>query len=195
MVIEGSSETTRQAPFSKQEAIAYLQGALHDATFNKGKRFRFSQKGAEWLEALKNVFSLLGFNSWIYREGKTREVYVLETLARFLDFHFDPLQLKTEAEQSAYIRGFFDAEGGIPHSASASFYIQLVQNDRNKLRKIKVMLNRMDIATGIIHNPSKKLHPEYWRMFVLQSGQRKFVKKIGTMHPRKLKLLRERMMI
>ena len=37
------SETTRRSPKS-EEIIAYLQGALHDASLNKGKRIRFVQK-------------------------------------------------------------------------------------------------------------------------------------------------------
>src|SRR3989344_3246697 len=113
------SETTRRTPFPEIEA--YLQGALHDASLNKRKRYRFTQKGTEWLTALKYLFAKLVFRAWIYREGK-RSVYTLETLAPFLDFRFDPLRLKTQAEKASYLRDFFDAEGGIPHSSDALLY-------------------------------------------------------------------------
>ena len=192
--IWGSSETTRETP-TRNEIMAYLQGALHDATFSSNKRFRFSQKGKEWLEILQKMLDFLGYRSWIYREGQTRDVYVLETLANFLNFRFDPLTLKTKGERRSYIQGFFDAEGGVPHSAIDKFYIQLVQNDREKLRKIKQILSSLGIEIGKIHNPSKKLHPEYWRMFIRTSSHKKFVERIGSVHPRKLKFLRERMVI
>ena len=89
------SETTRQAPSIK----AYLLGALHDGTFSSNKRFRISQIGTDWLKILQGLFRKLGYNSWIYREGKYRKVYVLETLANFLDFNFNPLELKTKEEK------------------------------------------------------------------------------------------------
>ena len=51
------SETTRRSPFvytkNKKEIYAYLHGAMHDATLNKGKRIRFGQKYPKWLETLK----------------------------------------------------------------------------------------------------------------------------------------------
>src|SRR5438552_1949328 len=118
----GSSETTR-GTLSVEICKAYLLGALHDGTFNKrNQRFRFCQRGNEWLEVLKFCLSVTGNNSWIYQEGKTRQVYVLETLAKFLDIYFDPLTLSTLAEKKAYIRGFFDAEGGIPKNPQSLFY-------------------------------------------------------------------------
>lgn len=57
------------------------------------------------------------------KEGKEREVYVLETLANFLDFGFNPLELQRREEKIGYIRGFFDSEGGVPPSEKARFYI------------------------------------------------------------------------
>ncbi len=126
------SETTRRSPRS-EEIKAYLQGALHDASRNKRTRVRFVQKGTEWLEVLNRLLESLGHKSWMYREGKDRDVYALETTAHFLDFEFDPMQLKEHVEQTAYIRGFFDAEGGIPHNSQSKFYIQLVQKDHNKI--------------------------------------------------------------
>jgi len=84
------SETTRQAPFSKGIIKAYLLGALHDGTFSSNRRFRISQKGTEWLKTLQRLFSQLDYNSWLYKEGANRKVYVLETLADFLDFQFNP---------------------------------------------------------------------------------------------------------
>ncbi len=133
---QAPSETTRRAPLSQEEIKAYFLGALHDGTFSSNKRFRIAQKGTEWLKELQMLLKQIGYTSWIYREGKNREVYVLETLAQFLDFHFNPLQLKTAEECKAYIRGFFDAEGGIPQDVTARFYIQLVQNDKQKLQRI-----------------------------------------------------------
>jgi len=130
------SETTRRAPKSEKEIKAYLLGALHDASFSSNRRFRYSQKGTEWLKKLKALFKKIGYNAWIYKEGKNRDVYVLETLAKFLDFKFNPLKLVSKAEKICYIKGFFDAEGGLPKN-NQRFYIQLVQADKPKLKKIK----------------------------------------------------------
>ena len=110
------SETTRRAPLSKKEIRAYLLGALHDGTFSGNKRFRISQKGKEWLIVLQVLFKRLGYNSWIYKEGKERDVYI-------------------------------------------------------------------------------RVNPDYWRIYVLAESQKSFVEKIGSWHPRKIKILRERMKI
>jgi len=189
------SETTRRSPFSRKEIEAYLQGALHDASRNKRTRIRFVQKGSEWLDVLKDLLQMLGHKSWMYREGKDRDVYALETTAQFLDFNLDPIQLKEPEEQIAYIRGFFDAEGGIPRNLQSKFYIQLVQKDPEKVAKLKAMLQALNISSGLIHNPSVRVDPDYWRIFVSTKSHQQFVKSIGSWHPRKYKILRERMMI
>lgn len=189
------SETTRRSPFSRKEIEAYLQGALHDASRNKRTRIRFVQKGTEWLDVLKNLLLTLEHKSWMYREGKDRDVYALETTAQFLDFDLDPTLLKESVEQIAYIRGFFDAEGGIPRNLQSTLYIQLVQKDKIKIQKLKAMLNALNISSGLIHNPSVQVDPDYWRIFVSTKSHQQFAKTIGSWHPRKYALLRERMMI
>jgi intein-encoded DNA endonuclease-like protein len=190
-----SSETIRQAPLFKREIQAYLLGAIHDGSLNKGKRIRISQKGTEWLKILQQLLKKLGYSSWIYKEGKDRKVYVLETLASFLDFNFEPLSLKSKREKIGYIRGFFDAEGGIPKTEKGRFYIQLVQKSNEKLKKVKKLLSELGIKTGRIHNPSKRVDPNYWRTYVLKESQKKFVKVIGSWHPRKIRALEKRMKI
>ena len=173
------SETTRRAPFSQKAIKAYLLGALHDGTFSSNKRYRFSQKGTEWLEFMQRLFKKLGYNSWIYREGSDRDVYVLETLASFLDLFFNPKKLLNRNEKIGYIRGFFDAEGGIPHNKEARFYIQLVQKNKQKLIDIKKILSELNINTGKIHNPSVRVDPDLWRIYVLSNSKDKFVKIMG----------------
>jgi hypothetical protein len=192
---EGASETTCQAP-SDSVCRAYLQGALHDGTFNKyNQRYRFSQIGTDWLNILKSYLKITKNSSWIYKEGSNRKVYVLETRAKFLDTKFNPMKLVTLEEKAAYLRGFFDAEGGISKNAKARFYIQLVQNNKDKLEKIKILLEAFGIQTGKIHNPSFKIDPDYFRMFVLSGSKEKFLKEIGTCHPKKIRILKRRMMI
>ena len=188
------SETTRRSPFkSKSEIKAYLQGALHDA-YRRRNRIRFSQKGTEWLMVLKNLLKSLGHKSWMYQEGN-RDVYDLETTAEFLDFRFDPRTLETSEEKAAYVRGFFDAEGGIPHSRDATFYIQLVQKDRGKMQMLKEILQSLGIKTGALHNPSHRVDPNYWRCFVSTASHSDFARVIGSWHPMKQKRFEERMMI
>ena len=189
------SETTRRTPFSQKDIKAYLLGALHDATFSSNKRYRFSQKGTEWLAVLKELLQKIGYNSWMYKEGKNRDVYVLETLASFLDFFFNPITLRNKSEKISYIKGYFDAEGGIPRNKKDRFYIQLTQSDKDKLSKIKKILSELGIQVGKIHNPSKKVDPSYWRMYILSKSKQRFVEKIGTWHPKKQITLRNRMMI
>jgi len=191
--LEGSSETIRQAPLLKVWIESYLLGALHDGTFSSNDRFRFSQKGRSWLEILKALLEKIDYNSWIYKEGKNRDVYVLETLADFLEMEFDPLTLKENGEKICYIKGFFDAEGGIPKDSKARFYIQLAQKDKKKIKKIKWILEELGIKTGKVHNPSKRIDPHYWRIYVSANFQQKFVDQIGSWHPRKVKILQKRM--
>ncbi len=194
--IKDPSETIRRAPVVSRKVIkAYFLGALHDGTFSKNKRFRISQKGTRWLKILRELLRKIGYNSWIYKEGKNRDIYVLETLADFLDFHFNPLFLTSNQEKASYIRGFFDAEGGIPNSNKPPFYIQLVQNDKDKLEKLKLILSELGMKTGKIHNPSWKIDPYYWRMYVSADYRKKFIKDIGTWHPRKSAILKNRVMI
>jgi len=186
------SETTRRAPVSRKLIEAYLLGAIHDGTLNKKKRFRISQKGTKWLNLLRNLFYEIGYNSWIYKEGKNRDVNVLETLAGFLDMKFNPKELRTMEEKRFYIRGFFDAEGGVPKDKDDRFYIQLTQKDKVKLLWIKKSLSELAIKTGKIHNPSVRIDPDYWRIYVLASSQNDFMRKIGSWHPRKIRIFRNR---
>lgn len=189
------SETTRRAPLSERVIRAYLLGALHDGSLNKKKRKRISQKEREWLVLLQTLLATIGYRSWIYREGKTRNVYVLETLADFLDFAHNSFSFSQGEEGRAYVRGFFDAEGGIPKKKEDVFYIQLVQNNRKKLESIKTVLLREGIYTGKIHNPSKRVKPNYWRVYVLARSRMRFAECIGSWHPRKAQTLLERVKI
>jgi len=195
VVSDDPSETTRRAPFSRGEVVPYFQGALHDATLNKRKRYRFAQKSRAWLEYLSVLLQYLGYNSWIYKEGQERNVYVLETLAQFLDFHYDPSALQSTREQIGYVRGFFDAEGGIPHQNHQRFYVQFVQKDWMKLAKIRKILSALEIQSGTIHNPSKNVDPDYWRFYISTRSHRKFVETIGSWYPTKKAIFRERMVI
>ena len=192
------SETTRRSPLiytlNKKEIYAYLHGAMHDATLNKGTRVRFGQKYPEWLEILKDLLCLVESNSWIYKEGKDRNLYILETVCKDLDFSFDPRNLSTEGEKIAYIRGFFDAEGGIPHN-DGEFYIQLVQKNLGKMETIKEILIILGISCGKIHNPSIRVDPDYWRFFISRKSHKKFALMIGSWHPLKAEIFSRRMMI
>jgi len=173
---------------------AYLQGALHDGTRSiLHGTHRFSQKGTDWLNRLATILTLLGHRSWMYQEGKDRGVFALETSASFLDVEFDPDQFGSQPEQIAYVRGYFDAEGGLPQSPEARFYVQLTQKDRVELEKVKAILETFGIACGKMHVPSVRVDPDYWRFFVRTKSHLAFVSLIGSWHPVKEQILLRKM--
>ena len=191
--LEKPSETTRQSP---RVTEAYLLGALHDGTYNiRRKTHRFSQANIGWLQLLQRLLGGIGHKAWIYKEGKNRGVYVLETSAKFLTIDFDPRLLTSEDEKIAYIRGFFDAEGGVPKNISSRFYIQMVQKDQSKLNWIHSALEDIDISCGVIHTPSKRVDPDYYRFFISAKSYKDFMDKIGSWHPRKHLIFESRVKI
>jgi hypothetical protein len=182
-------------PVTDRECQAYLQGALHDGTCNIIHRtHRFSQKGTEWLQRLSSLLTQLGHKSWLYQEGKDRKVYALETSASFLDIEYDSDWLLSDEERIAYVRGYFDAEGGLPQSAAVRFYVQFTQKDWVELNKVKTILENFGIACGKLHVPSVRVDPDYWRFYVRARSYRTFAIQIGSWHPRKETIL-QRMMI
>ena len=168
---------------TERELVCYLDGASRDGTFNSLHRtLRISQKGIEWLDLLKAVLARLDARSWTYREGN-RDVWTLETCWS------GSCEPTTADEMASFVRGYFDAEGGIPRSSSARFYVQFVQKDLKDLARVRDALGALNIACGRLHNPSVAVDPDYWRFFVRSRSHRAFCETVRSWHPRKRLLL------
>ena len=111
-----------------------------------------------------------------------------------MDFKCNPSELESTSEKTFYIKGFFDAERGVPHTRDR-FYIQLVQKNFEKIEKIKSLLSDLKIESGKIHNPSKKVDPDYWRIFISTKHHKRFAEIVNSYHPVKSKIFCERMKI
>ena len=164
---------------------AYLLGALHDGTVRK-LTYRIVQKDQEYIKFLVEKIKKLGLNAWMYKEGKTRSLYVAEFSKSFLkDFVIESNQDKID-----YIRGYFDAEGGIPRSPKVRYYIYFAQKNLEDLKQVKDWLEQLGIKCGSIHNPSRNVDPNYWRFFISIQSYEKFAKIISSWHPIKSRFLR-----
>ena len=107
---------------------AYLQGALRDGTRSAMHRtHRFCQSQRDWLVVIGLALSSLGQKSWIYREGRNRNLWVLETSAKFLSLDFDADDLVGTLYGLSYVRGYFDSDGGMPRDSKARLYFQLAK--------------------------------------------------------------------
>ena len=144
-----------------------------------------------WLKLVKEILTRFGYKSWIYQEGKHRKVWILETSAKF-DLEMVP---KNHAEKIAYIRGYFDTEGGMPKNSQHFLYFQFSQKNLQDLEDVRGYLLNLGINCGAIHNPSKKVDKNYWRFFISRTSHYDFMKKINSWHPRKAKQMELRMKI
>ena len=175
---------------------AYLQGALKDGGRSKRHNtHRIGQKEQAWLRFLSTIFDALGHRSWIYREGRDREFWILETTAAFLSVEYDPTPLVGTREGLYYAKGFFDAEGGMPKAVDARLYLQYTQKCRPTLEVLVKILQRADIDCGRVHNPSRKVDPNYWRFYVRADSHQRFMTLVGSWHPRKRLQIDNRMKI
>ena len=175
---------------------AYLQGALCDGTHSVlHGTHRIGQSDPRWLLTLKTAFGLIGNRTWIYREGNKRQFWVLETTAAFLSKRYDPLPLVGTKAALHYVRGYFDADGGMPREPSARLYLQFVQRDFESLESVVRLLESWEIHCGRIHNPSPRIDPNYWRMYVRSGSFQRFISLVGSWHPRKRQHMYLRMKI
>jgi DNA-binding transcriptional regulator WhiA len=170
-----------------QISKAYLLGALHDSTERK-YTFRISQKSKLYVEMLAIGIKSLGFKAWVYKEGKDRNVYIVEFSKKVLN----NFVIKNIKEKIDYVRGYFDSEGGIPRSLLSRYYIYFAQKNYVDLKKLRDYLFELGIQCGTIHNPSKRQDPEYFRFYILSASYNDFLSVIGSWHPEKFCRLRKK---
>jgi hypothetical protein len=131
---------------------------------------------------MRILVETLGRRSWLYREGKARDYWILETSDAWIG---DPRTLSCREEHLAYARGYFDAEGGVPHDANARFYLQFVQKNQNDLSHLRGLIEGLGIHCGKLHNPLRTVAPDMWRFYVRSESHLQFVEYVGSWHPRK----------
>lgn len=175
----------RDYTLAPQVTKAYLLGLLHDATVRK-TTYRVATKSKLFAESIQQGIHLLNANAWVYKEGKTRNLWIIEFSKRLLD----EVKIISKQDKIDYVRGFFDAEGGIAKSQTVRFYLYFCQKNKEVLQQVRNYLTELDIESGVIHNPSKQVDPDYWRFFIRAKSYQDFAKVISSNHPDKLSILR-----
>ena len=105
------------------------------------------------------------------------------------------MKLVSDPEKIAYVRGYFDAEGGTAHDGKVRFYLQFAEKNKVRLEKVRNLLEELGIECGRVHCPSPKADPDYWRFYIRANSYDKFIKTVGSWHPRKQKIFSNRMKI
>jgi len=168
-----------------QVTLFYLLGALHDAT-TRQTTYRIGSDSLNYCQLLKVGIYKLGAKAWIYQEGKNRKYWIVEFSKSLLK----NLIIKSQQEKIDYIRGYFDTDGGIAKSPKIRFYIYFCQKDLNDLFEVRGYLSELGISCGQMHNPSRKIDPNYWRFYISAKSYSEFAKIIGSIHPEKSYILR-----
>lgn len=164
---------------------SYLLGLMHDSTTSK-YTYRLCQKSLSFLETIQLGIQKMGSKAWIYKEGKTRNVHILE-FARSL---LKDTAIASQVDKIDYIRGYFDAEGSVPRNLMARYYIYFCQKDFSDLEQVRNYLLELEIACGKIHVPSKNVDPNYYRFYILCTSWEKFGRLVGSFHSEKGKFVR-----
>jgi len=167
-----------------QISFAYLLGVLHDAT-ERHTTYRISSNSLDYCNLLKRGIKALGSGAWIYKEGKSRNLWIVEFPKSLLA----KAKIKSKKDKIDYIRGYFDAEGGIAKSSKVRFYIYFAQKNKNDLLQVRNFIKELGISCGKMHNPSVRKDPEYWRFYISAKSYNDFARIVGSAHPIKSKLL------
>jgi intein-encoded DNA endonuclease-like protein len=164
---------------------AYLLGVLHDATERK-TTFRIAQKSKAFVDFVARGIKEFGQSAWIYKEGKKRSVYIVE----FSKMLLRGTVIASLSDKIEYIRGYFDAEGGIARKSTVRYYLYFAQKNLEDLQRVKSYLEEVGIRCGATHCPSARVDPRYFRFYIRAISYRDFAEKIGSWHPVKRHFLR-----
>lgn len=181
-VREGIRRDYTSAP---QITKQYLLGLIHDGTTRKNT-LRIASKSLEFCSFLRNQIKKMGSNAWVYREGKSRNLWIIE----FSEIFLIETKLSSNKNKIDYIRGYFDADGGVSQENHVRFYIYFAQKNFSDLFQVRQLLEEQSISCGKIHNPSIRIDPNYWRFYVRTRSHDRFISIIGSLHPKKAQYLR-----
>src|SRR5438132_9097005 len=158
---------------------SYLLGAMHDGTVLQ-RTLRISQREEEYVVFLRALILAKGKRAWTYREGRTRNLFVVEFSRILLDGH----RLRTRKEIIHYVRGYFDAEGAVASPVASAPYLYFGQRNRLDLEELRGLLCGLKVTCGKIHNPSCQVDSDYWRFFVSRRSNRKVREASWIMAPK-----------
>src|SRR3989454_12726969 len=159
---------------------SYLLGAMHDGTVRQ-RTLRISQREEEYVVFLRSLILAKGKRAWTYREGRTRNLFVVGFSRTLLDGH----RLRTRKDIIHYVRGYFDAEGAVASPAASAPYLYFGHKNRLDLEELRSLLCGLRVMCGKSHNPSCRVDPDYWRFFVSRPSLERFAKLVESWHPRK----------
>lgn len=185
--------------------IAYLLGAMRDATVDirEGKNYeiKVSQKNMEWLQLIQEIFKkefgksgritrhMKGY--WILRiNGKkfVEEITEISQIKIPQENWGTPGRIKQSKQRKiiiSYIRGFFDAEGGLPRKVTKTSqkYIIFSQKNKESLEFIRKKLEEMNIKPTNLTRCGG-----VWEFRVTRKKSiLEFIRIIGSFHPEKIK--------
>ncbi len=159
--------------------VAYILGALRDGCFIRNEKYRIHririyQKNLEWVQMLSGLFSIVygvipivskdeRDNVWSLMVNSVNVFRELSDLSEYpgkqceWNIPSSILQSSTEAKIQ-FIKGFFDAEGGVPHVEkhkieAKNIRVHFTQANEMCLEQIRGILNELDVKTGRVCGP------------------------------------------
>ena len=134
---------------------AYLQGALRDGTRSVQHRtHRIGAAERDWLVLLKDILASAASAAGSTVRGQAGTTGSSRPGRHSSIYRSMPADSLGLHAGLTYVRGYFDADGGMPVNPGARLYFQFAQSSRDSLRAVAANLEVWGIATGRIHNPS-----------------------------------------
>lgn len=190
-----------------EKEFAYLLGALRDATVDfrekENYEIKIAQKDVKWLQLLQKFFEKyfhksgritahVNDTSILRINGKTivKEIIEISEIKIPQDSWETPSIIKNSSlsMQVAYIRGFFDAEGGLPKNPlkSNQKYLSLSQKNRESLVFLRNTLTKLGFQPTNLTICGK-----VWEFRLTRKKDIiEFIEKIGSWHYEKQKRLK-----
>lgn len=195
--------------------LAYLIGILRDGCFTRNKsnyiyRIRVYQKNKDLIDKIAKKFKNLFGKQPIIESDKRNGVWCLKLnskriynkLVTISDYPGNQQGWKipnwilksTLDIKKNYVKGFFDAEGGVPHVEERDvkkkdIRIHFSQGNKEVLNDIKEMINLFGIKGGKICGPYfKKGYKNPMYAFIIHGVNEvtKFYHTFGSLHPLKI---------
>ncbi len=173
---------------SASGAWSYLFGEAHDATISpRHKTVRFGQADVEWLDVLRLLLKERGQKAWMYREGSTRQFWVLETSAEVAGGSARVLHVRgTSCICTRLLRRGGWHSTGMPLRGSTSSSCRRTEQISPTCGRSSKMRG---LPVGSCTSPSRDADHPVWRFYVAAASHRDFVSRVGSWHPRKRGLL------